>query len=497
MSVRKIRIQEAKINTIFDSRGKPTVKIRMILDDGHWEGGAAPSGASVGEHEVKAYPEGGIDTSVEIFKRDIAFRLEGAEPDFSAVDRMLREIDGTENFSRIGGNLAVAISIATARAEAWQHGIPLWQLLNNVLRDQFSIDRRVDRLPRPLGNVIGGGVHAVGGTHIQEFLSVGFSSHPFDNIETNAAVHAQVKNETLAILPGATIGKGDEGAWNLPFTDEVAFEIAHRAIEKVKEGREYDIRLGVDFAASELWDQERGLYVFKNGETRTPAQQIDYIEGLIQKHHLVYVEDPLEENDFKGTGELVVKKDHNWETANYGACARFCSVSRAHMSLIMNGHRRPSLKVARKISRFFNMTLDDLCSELEMRTKYGHKVKGTTGETGHDVLICGDDLFVTNPKRLQQGIDVGAANTILLKVNQIGTISQTIETAALAIKNHYFLVVSHRSGETTDPAIADLAVGLRADFIKTGAVGGERTRKLNRLIEIAEDLRERGQYSVL
>ena len=338
---------------------------------------------------------------------------------------MLGEIDGTENFSRIGGNLAVAISIATARAEAWQRGIPLWQLLNKKLRDEFGIDRRVDRLPRPLGNVIGGGAHAVGGTHIQEFLSVGFSSYPFDNIETNAAVHAQVKNETLAILPEATIGKGDEGAWNLPFADEVAFEIANRAIEKVKEGREYDIRLGVDVAASELWVEERGRYVLKGGKTRTPAEQIDYIEGLIRKYHLVYVEDPLDQDDFKGTGELV------------------------------------------------------------------KRVKATTAETGHDVLICGDDLFVTNPERLQQGIDVGAANAILLKVNQIGTISQTIKTAALAIKNHYFLVVSHRSGETTDPAIADLAVGLQADFIKTGTVGGERTRKLNRLIDIAEDLRER------
>jgi enolase len=312
---------------------------------------------------------------------------------------MLREIDGTEDFSNIGGNVAVAISIAVAKAAAFTIGIPLYRYIGGAFPS----------IPHPLGNVIGGGAHAKGATDIQEFLSIPVGSkRALDSVFANAKVHGTVKN--LLADRGITCGKGDEGAWAAPITNEDALDLMAKATGAVSDELGFEIRIGLDVAASELWDGE--VYKYSD-KMRPPEDQIAYMGELIDRYNIYYVEDPLDEEDFDG---------------------------------------------------FATLTSSVKC------------------------LICGDDLYVTNPERIRRGIDIGASNAVLIKPNQIGTLTDTVDAIKLAISNGYTCVISHRSGETTDNTIAHLAVGLNAPIIKTGVVGGERIAKLNELIRIEEEI---------
>ncbi|MUV86500.1 phosphopyruvate hydratase [Natronomonas sp. CBA1123] len=393
-------ITEVRLRRILDSRGNPTVEAEVRTESGGFGRGAAPSGASTGEYEAVERPaEEAIAAA-----RDLAVpRLEGQvyAGDQRGVDRTLRGADGTDDFSEIGANSAVAISMAAGKAAADVLGAPLYQHLGGAFRGRD--------FPTPLGNVIGGGEHAADATHIQEFLAAPIGAPSVaDAVFANAAVHGEVGD--ILSERGVPAAKGDEGAWAPSIDDSEAFEIVEEAVETVADDVGFDIKFGLDVAGAELYDADEGVYRYGD-DTRTPDEQIDYIAELVGEYDLAYVEDPLDEDDYDGFAEL-------------------------------------------------------------------------TDRVGSETLICGDDLFVTNTERLAEGIEQGAANSILVKPNQIGTLSDAFDAIELAVENGYDPVVSHRSGETEDTTIAHLAVATDAPFIKTGAVGGERTAKLNELIRI-------------
>ncbi|WIV67729.1 phosphopyruvate hydratase [Natrialbaceae archaeon AArc-T1-2] len=396
-------ITDVRLRRVLDSRGNPTVEADVLTESGGFGRAAAPSGASTGEYEAIERPP---NEAIAAAREHAVPRLVGEAyaGNQREVDGILRAADGTDDFSEIGANSAVAISMAAAKAGADVLGAPLYQHLGGTFRGE--------NFPVPLGNVVGGGEHAADATDIQEFLvaPVGAPSVA-DAVFANAAVHGEV----AALLEdrGVPSGKGDEGAWAPSIDDAEAFEIVDEAVETVAEDVGFEIGFGLDMAAAEMYDAEEGVYEYSD-RTRDTDEQIEYVADLVSEYDLVYVEDPLDEDDYEAFAEL-------------------------------------------------------------------------TEEVGDRTLICGDDLFVTNTDRLATGIEEGAANSILIKPNQIGTLSDAFDAVELATKNGYDAVISHRSGETEDATIAHLAVATDAPFIKTGAVGGERTAKLNELIRIADD----------
>ena len=397
-------ISEIALRRVLDSRGNPTVEADVRTESGGFGRAKAPSGASTGEHEAIELP---VSEAIASAREQAVPRLVGEvyAGDQRAVDAALAGADGTDNFSEIGANSAVAISMAAAKAATDVLGAPLFQHLGGTFRG--------DELPVPLGNVIGGGEHAADATDIQEFLVAPVGAPAVeDAVFANAAVHAAVAD--ILDERGHACGKGDEGAWAPSIEDSEAFEIVDEAAELVEDEVGFEIRFGLDVAGAELYDSDEEAYVYSD-ETRTVEEQIEYIASLIEEYNLVYVEDPLDENDFEGFARL------------------------------------------------------------------------TERVASSDVLICGDDLFVTNVERLKRGIDQDAGNSILIKPNQIGTLSATVDAIELAVESGYDPVVSHRSGETEDTTIAHLATATNAPYIKTGAVGGERTAKLNELIRIEQN----------
>jgi enolase len=375
-------IEDIKARKVLDSRGKWTIEVDVITRMGSGFGSAAaPSGASTGENEP------------ELIGRD------SAEQDI--IDSILKEIDGTENFSNVGGNAATALSLACAKGAASSYGMPLYQYLGGS---------QMTQLPFPLGNIIGGGAHA-NGTDIQEFLAIPTGSIDIESaIKTNIFVHEEVKKKLKGL--GTLCGRGDEGAWVAPLGNEEALKILSEACEDVTSATDVEVLPALDVAASELWDEKKKRYVYERDKKNlTSKEQIEFIEKLIDEYKLYYVEDPLEENDFDGFS----------------------------------------------------------------------KIKKTT-------LICGDDLYTTNVKRINQGIKKNSTNSVLIKVNQIGTLTEAYCAIKTAKDNKQTTVMSHRSGETTDETISHLAVGFGCPIIKTGTIGGERISKLNELLRIAEEL---------
>jgi len=396
-------ITDIRLRRVLDSRGNATVEADVLTESGGFGRGKAPSGASTGEYEAIELPanEAIARAREDAFPRLIGEVHAGNQRD---VDAALHAADGSDDFSEIGANSAVAISMAAAKAGADVLGAPLYQHLGGTFRG--------NEYPTPLGNIIGGGEHAADATNIQEFLAapVGAPSVE-DAVFANAAVHQEV-HDILAErdLPA---GKGDEGAWAPSVTDDEAFEIMAEAVDTVADDLGFAIAFGLDVAGAELYDADEDGYVYDDG-LKSTEEQIDYIAEKVEEYDLVYVEDPLDENDYEAFAEL-------------------------------------------------------------------------TDQVGDQTLICGDDLFVTNVERLQAGINAGAGNSILIKPNQIGTLTDAVDAIELARDNGYASVVSHRSGETEDATIAHLAVATDAPFIKTGAVGGERTAKLNELIRIEDN----------
>ena len=397
-----MKIRDIALRRIIDSRGNPTVEAEIKTKNGFGRA-AAPAGASTGTHEAVAWPDGSVSKGMEIAEEKLMPQLVGlSTEDQENFDKTLREIDGTDNFSKIGGNISVALSLACAKAAADSKGIALYEHIGKT--DTYA-------LPAPMSNVLGGGTHAIGGTDIQEFLVTSFDDDINTAIEANSAVHKEVGKMLNGKFPNIALGKGDEGAWVAPMGNIEALELVVDAASKVSDEIGTEIRPGLDMAASEFYHD--GKYRYKE-QTLTPEKQVEFVLGLIEEYDLHSVEDPIDQEDFESWAAL-------------------------------------------------------------------------TEQT--DALVVGDDLYVTNTERLQKGIDLGATNSILIKPNQIGTLTDTIRAVELAKKADMATIISHRSGETTDSTIAHLGVAFESHAIKTGIIGGERVAKLNELVRISEKLR--------
>ncbi|MFQ5552998.1 MAG: enolase C-terminal domain-like protein [Thermoplasmata archaeon] len=396
-------IEDLVIRKVLDSRGNPTVEVDVHTTNGFGRF-SAPSGASTGAHEAQAFPEGNVDLALERFDSHLVPKVLGLDAVFQGeVDDALRETDGTADFSFLGANAAVATSLAAAKAASDALSLPLYRYLGGMT---------ANRLPRPFGNLLGGGAHAPGGTVIQEFLSVAMGPTVADSVQANAQAHRNVGEALRAKFPKAAIGRGDEGAWTAAIEDEEALGIVGDVCAQVQDELGFPCRPALDMAASEFY--EKGKYRYRD-QTLDPAEQIDYVTKLVEDYDLYAVEDPLEQDDFGGFGEL-------------------------------------------------------------------------TARVGDRCLIIGDDLFVTNVDRIRAGVEAGAANGVLVKPNQVGTLTDAWMSVDYAHGQGLRTVLSHRSGETPDATIAHLAVAFRCEGIKTGAVGGERIAKLNELIRIEEEL---------
>ena len=395
-------IKGITLRKIIDSRGNPTVEADVITNEGFGRA-AAPAGASTGTFEAQAWPKNNVDLGISNAKENVIPSLIGiASNDQETFDETIKDKDGTKNLQNVGGNIAVALSLACAKAAADSKNIPLFEHVSKT--KSYSI-------PAPMSNVLGGGAHAIGGTDIQEYLVTSFDNDVNIAIETNAAVHKEVAKILKEKFPNIALGKGDEGAWVAPLENVEALELVTRAVDNVQKETGVEVRTGLDVAASEFY--KNGKYVYKE-QTLTPEEQVDFMLGLIEEYDLHSVEDPLDQNDFESWASL-------------------------------------------------------------------------TDQT--DSLIIGDDLYVTNSERLREGIEKKSTNSILIKPNQIGTLTDTTKAVEMAKGAEMATVISHRSGETTDTSIAHLGVAFESHAIKTGIMGGERIAKLNELVRISEQLR--------
>lgn len=410
-------IEDLIARKIFNNRGDETIEVDVITISGFGRA-SAPAGKSRGKAEVAYYPQGGVDQAVKAIDNLIAPELAGLNADFQEeVDNTLHEIDGTTNFKVIGGNTAFAVSLANAESAANSHGLLLFQFIGG---------NTANVLPYPLGNTISGGKHTRGKSpDIQEYLAL---PHGADTFLEAAIANAQIHKRIGELLKKKdklfSGGKGSEGAWIANIGDLDAFEIIAKACEEVGNELDFECGFGIDVAASSLWNEKEEKYFYqRDGKKLDSGEQLDLILDLIEKYHLVYVEDAFEEEDFESFRELTKK------TSN--------------------------------------------------------------------CLICGDDLFTTNNERLNYGIKLNAANAIIIKVNQIGTLTDALETIENGQRHGYVTVMSHRSGDTCDWHIAQLAVAFKCPIIKTGIVEGARIAKINELVRIEHFLGNRAKMAEL
>lgn len=408
---------------ILDSRGNPTIEVEIRLEGGAVGRAAVPSGASTGKFEAVELRDGGqeyhgqgVSRAVEYVNTVLAEVLMFEDAYNQAViDRILRETDGTANKSRLGANAILGISLAVARACAAQQHIPLYRYLGGV---------NARTMPVPMMNVLNGGVHADNTVDLQEFMIMPVGAKTFsDGLRMCSEVYHTLKR--LLKIGGYATSVGDEGGFapNLKNAEDVlTYLVDAVTLSGYQPGS--DFQIAIDAAASELYDEESGMYVFP-GESemsgipvqRSAQDMVEYFRRLVEGFPICSIEDGLHEEDWDG-----------W--------------------------------------------------------------KLLTKTLGHKVQLVGDDLFVTNTERLAKGIREDAANSILVKVNQIGTLTESLEAIEMAKCAGYTAVISHRSGETEDSFIADLAVAVNSGQIKTGApCRSERVAKYNQLLRIEEELR--------
>ncbi|MDH5460327.1 MAG: phosphopyruvate hydratase [Candidatus Bathyarchaeota archaeon] len=410
-------IEDIIARKVFNNRGEETIEVDVVTTSSFGRA-SAPAGESRGKAEVVYYPKGGVDQAIKKVEELIAPELVGLNSDFQEeIDRTLHEIDGAKDFRVIGGNTAFAISLATAEAAANSYGLLLFQYLGGYIAHE---------LPYPLGNVISGGKHTRGKTpDIQEFLVLPQGAESFLEAATaNAQIHRRVGAMLIRKNKLFGGGRSDEGAWVANIGDVEALEVLADACEEVSNTLGFECSLGVDVAASSLWNAKRKSYVYQTeGKKRDSGEQLEFILKLIKKYHLVYVEDPFHEEDYRNFAELTKK-------------AKNC-------------------------------------------------------------LICGDDLFATNNERLNHGIKTHAANATIIKVNQVGTLTDAWETIETAKRAGCVPVMAHRSGDTCDWHIAHLAVAFKCPIIKTGIVEGARIAKINELIRMEEYLGDRAKMADL
>lgn len=403
---------------IFDSRGFPTVECDVILEDGSLGRAAVPSGASTGSGEAlelrdggDAYNGKGVSQAVRNVNDVIAPALQGKDAsDHTAIDQALRDLDGTDNKSKLGANATLAVSLATAKAMAISTKQPLFQYVGGL------VGNTAYTLPMPMLNILNGGKHAEGSTDIQEFMIMPVGARDFSHA---MRISSEIYHTLGKVLKekGYATTVGDEGGYapSVQGGSEEALQLIAQAIEKAGYRLGEDVVLALDVASSELTD-DNGYNFAREGQHYTTNELISKYEGLAATYPLVSIEDGLAEDDWEGWQQL-------------------------------------------------------------------------TERLGNKMQLVGDDLLVTNTKLLEKAIQQKSANAILIKPNQIGTLTETIEAVRMAQAAGWNTVMSHRSGETEDATIAHLAVGLNAGQIKTGSFSrSDRIAKYNELLRIAEQL---------
>ena len=414
-------IQRIHARQILDSRGNPTVEVDVITENGFLGRAAVPSGASTGTHEAvelrdedpKVYVGKGVLKAVSNVNELIFPELVGLPVfDQTVIDRIMLELDGTPNKSKLGANAILGVSLAVAKAAAQEAGLPLYRYIGGV---------NANTLPVPMMNILNGGSHADNSIDFQEFMVMPANAPSFSEALRMGTEIFHTLKKVLKSM-GLSTNVGDEGGFapNIKSNEE-AIQIVIQAIEKAGFRPGEDVWIAMDAAASEFYDAGTGMYHFKKstGDKLTSSEMVNYWKDWANKYPLLSIEDGMAEDDWAG-----------WKM------------------------QTDSLK--------------------ENKTQ-----------------LVGDDLFVTNVTRLQEGIDKGIANAILVKVNQIGSLTETIDTVNLAKRNSYKNIMSHRSGETEDSTIADLAVALNTGQIKTGSASrSDRMAKYNQLLRIEEELGE-------
>jgi len=417
-------IEDIISREVLDSRGNPTVEVEVFLEDGSVGRAIVPSGASTGAHEAVELRDGdkarylgkGTLKAVENVNETIADNLIGFNVfDQVGLDKLLIALDGTPNKSKLGANAILGVSMASADAAANSLGLPLFQYLGGV---------NAKVLPSPMMNIINGGEHADNTVDFQEFMIIPTGAETFrEALRMGAEVFHNLKSVLKS--KGLNTSVGDEGGFAPDLkTNEEALQIIIEAIEKAGYVPGKDIKLSLDVAASEFYDEDAKIYDLKGeGVKKTAAEMVDFYEMLVSKYPIISIEDGFHEDDWDG-----------WKLA--------------------------------------------------------------TDRLGHKIQLVGDDLFVTNTERLSRGIREGVGNSILIKVNQIGTLTETFDAIEMAKKAGYTTVISHRSGESEDVMIADIAVAVNAGQIKTGSLARtDRIAKYNQLLRIEECLDTSAEYA--
>ena len=416
----KPHIYKCCAREILDSRSNPTVEATVVLEDGTVGVASVPSGASTGSHEAvelrdadkERYHGKGVLCAVENICRVIAPAIYGmCATDQTQIDRILLELDGTENKSNLGANATLAVSLASARAAANFYHVPIYKYLSGI---------GAYKMPTPMFNILNGGAHSNNNIEIQEFMIVPVGASSFSEaLQMGSEIYHTLGN--ILKERGLSVGVGDEGGYAPDLhDDEEALDLIVEAIEKSTYGVSR-VKIALDVASSEWYND--GVYrTCKRKLEFSFKELISYYEELCKRYPIISIEDGLGEEDFEGWQEL-------------------------------------------------------------------------TARLGDRIMLVGDDLFVTNPQRLSDGIEMGIANAILIKPNQIGTLTETLQTIRMAKEAGYRFILSHRSGETEDTTLCDIAVATDAPFIKAGAPArGERVAKYNRLLRIESSLSGSAEY---
>ena len=391
---------------VFNSRGSRTIEIDVVTDGKFIGRACAPSGASVGKFEAQSFPENKPEEALSMLNANINKFLGLQAEDARAVYEALKSIDRTDNYSKVGGSVAYALSIAAVDSAANSLGIPLFKLLKPTGPYRF---------PFPLGNVLGGGAHAGPGTpDLQEILAcpVG-AKNIIDALEMNFKVHKEARKVIESIDNRFTYGKGDEGAWAPNVNNDKALEIMEKAVNNCGYTMGKDMAIGIDFASSSFWNEEKQLYDYaRQGIKRDTGEQIEFANRLIHDYKLIYTEDPVHEGDLE--------------------------------SMAILNKKNPS------------------------------------------TLVTGDDMLVTNAGKVREAVKYGACSGAILKVNQAGSLFEALEFAKECTKNDIKIITSHRSGESTDSHISQIAIATGSKMLKSGVLGGERISKLNELVRLTE-----------
>lgn len=414
-------IRDVKALQILDSRGNPTIQVEVITEDGYVGKASVPSGASTGSFEAVELRDGdksrylgkGVEKAVENVNKKIAKAIIGMNVyEQRKIDEEMIKLDDTPNKSNLGANSILGVSLAVAKAASNSLGLDLYQYIGGI---------NGKKLPIPMMNILNGGKHSDNNISIQEFMIMPIGNITFtERMRRGVEIYHTLKK--VLKEKGYSVGVGDEGGFapNLE-NEEQALDIIIEAIRKAGYEPGKDIKLALDIASTEMYEEakkinKQGYYFWKTKQYKTQEEMIEYIVELCNKYPIFSIEDGLAEEDWEG-----------W--------------------------------------------------------------KVLTERLGNKVQLVGDDLFVTNPKRLGRGIEKNVANAILIKPNQIGTLTETLYTIQKAKQNGYKTVISHRSGETEDTTIADIAVGVNAGQIKTGApCRTDRVSKYNRLLYIEEEI---------